>query len=77
MAGEENKAMILVTGCSGFVGSHLVNALVDEGFEARCLVRGTKSLEQLPSDRSEFAVGIDKLCQDVGPKCRPNEISWI
>lgn len=49
--------MILVTGCTGFVGTHLVNALVDAGFEVRCFARGAESVERLPSGRIDFAVG--------------------
>lgn len=32
-------AVVLVTGASGFVGSHLVEALAERGDEVRCLVR--------------------------------------
>ena len=49
--------MILVTGCTGFVGTHLVNKLVDEGFEVKCLARGTSNLDRLPAGRLIFAVG--------------------
>ena len=41
----------LVTGATGFIGSHLVDALVREGFDVTCLVRGTSKLhyiEDLP-----------------------------
>ena len=48
--------MILVTGCSGFVGTHLVNGLVREGFDVKCLVRGTSKRDRLPGDRITFAV---------------------
>jgi len=30
---------VLVTGCSGFIGRHLVNRLVDEGYSVDCVVR--------------------------------------
>ena len=46
---------VLVTGATGFVGSHLVDALVEEGRAARCLVRRTSSLRWLPTDQVELA----------------------
>ena len=44
----------LVTGATGFVGSHLVERLLDEGLEVACLVRSTSRLtwlEALPVER--------------------------
>jgi NADH dehydrogenase len=49
--------VILVTGCTGFVGSHLVNALVEQGFGVKCLARGGKGLEHLPAERITFVTG--------------------
>lgn len=36
-----------VTGASGFIGSYLVKALVDDGHEVLCLKRGTSNLDAL------------------------------
>jgi nucleoside-diphosphate-sugar epimerase len=37
-----------VTGATGFVGSHLVEKLLDAGFRVRCLVRRSSALDYLP-----------------------------
>jgi len=37
----------LVTGATGFIGSHLVDALIREGFEVTCLVRNQSNLKFL------------------------------
>lgn len=40
----------LITGATGFIGSHLVRALINEGRDVRCLVRkksNTKNLEKI------------------------------
>lgn len=40
-----SKKIAVVTGGSGFVGSHLVDKLLKENFHVRCLVRKTSSLK--------------------------------
>ncbi|KAA0252611.1 MAG: NAD-dependent epimerase/dehydratase family protein, partial [Chlorobiota bacterium] len=37
----------LVTGSNGFVGSHLVDRLLAEGYTVRCVVRKTSDLKWL------------------------------
>lgn len=46
---NEKHLTILVTGCSGFIGSHLVDGLLEEGensrYEVRCMSRNIESVE--------------------------------
>ncbi len=47
----------LVTGANGFVGSHLVEHLLDRGYEVTCLVRKTSDLGFLAGLKSEYRYG--------------------
>ncbi|ROL56692.1 NAD-dependent epimerase/dehydratase family protein, partial [Bacteroidetes/Chlorobi group bacterium ChocPot_Mid] len=38
---------VLVTGGSGFVGSHVVDLLIERGYDIRCIVRKTSNLQWL------------------------------
>ena len=48
---NESHITILVTGCSGFIGSHLVDRLLEEKennrYDVRCMTRNVKSVEGL------------------------------
>ena len=46
----ERQHVALVTGATGFVGSHLVEALVARSWRVRCLVRRSSVLRWLPTD---------------------------
>jgi nucleoside-diphosphate-sugar epimerase len=45
----DNAGTALVTGASGFVGSHLVERLVGDGVHVRALLRGSSSEKWLPA----------------------------
>jgi len=59
----------LVTGGTGFVGSHLVRRLLERNWEVRCLVRAASRLDNLKDLPVEFATGdlrdVDSIRQAV------------
>jgi nucleoside-diphosphate-sugar epimerase len=51
------SSLILVTGGTGFVGSHVVERLVAASARVRCLVRASSSLRYLPREGVELVQG--------------------
>ena len=49
--------MILITGGTGFIGSHVVERLVAEGAAVRCLVRSAARSRSLPQANIEITYG--------------------
>ncbi|MFZ5916108.1 MAG: NAD-dependent epimerase/dehydratase family protein [Chloroflexota bacterium] len=70
------KTQVLVTGANGFVGSHLVEALLARGYGVRCLVRRSSDLafiEHLPVEWVYGDVsggeGLEVACAGVQAVC--------
>ena len=61
---------VLVTGSTGFIGSHLVAALVAHGWRVRCLVRATSRREPLAAYAVEYVVGSLQDRQSLPPAVR-------
>lgn len=49
----------LVTGATGFIGSYLTAALVDEGWQVHVIVRPSSSLERLEGCRDHLGIHVD------------------
>jgi len=56
---SEQQKRVLVTGANGFIGSHLTEALLDSGYDVRCMVRRS-------SDRTAIGdLPVEETCADM------------
>jgi nucleoside-diphosphate-sugar epimerase len=64
---NDQPPLALVTGASGFIGSHLVDELISRGYRVRCFVRPSSSLDWLNTHEVEMCRGTfdshDVLCR--------------
>ena len=60
--------MILVTGGTGFVGGHLVDRLVHEKIQSRCLVRKDSNIEKLKKEKALIDVAFGDLTDEESLK---------
>jgi NAD dependent epimerase/dehydratase len=64
-AGNWRGRTVLVTGAGGFIGSHLVEALVSRGATTRALVRYTSTGSRGWLDRSPSAANVEFIASDI------------
>lgn len=57
MNNSSDHRKVLVTGATGFVGSHLVDQLIERGKSVRCLVRQSSKLRYLKHPNIELVYG--------------------
>lgn len=68
-------SVALVTGASGFVGSHIVDELLRRGVRVRCLLRGTSSRRWLDGKPVEYVEG--DVCRREGLDQAVEGAAWI
>ncbi len=56
-AASAARDLCLVTGATGFIGGHVAQRLVRDGYRVRCLVRATSDIEALERLGVELTVG--------------------
>ena len=60
----DKKRKILVTGATGYIGSHFVPRLLDEGYDVRVMVRQFKKLQNFDWKKNVEVIEADALNPD-------------
>lgn len=73
---SEGRELVLVTGANGFVGSHLAEALLEQNYRVRCMVRRTSDITAISDQPVEWAFAdladaesLQQACQGVDVVC--------
>lgn len=83
MENELQGRTVLVTGASGFIGSHLTELLVESSADVRVLVRRSSSLQNIQSCLSQITVhrgdltdqsSLIQVCKDIKSNGSPDPI---
>jgi nucleoside-diphosphate-sugar epimerase len=69
-----DKPKVLVTGATGFVGSHLVEELLARGYSVRVLIRRTSNLRWVP-EQTERVLGDVRDPESLRLACRG--VQWV
>lgn len=56
MVEQSHKGRVVITGATGFIGSHLTEHLIAEGYQVRCLVRKSSNLKWIENSGAEIVV---------------------
>jgi uncharacterized protein YbjT (DUF2867 family) len=72
---NNNNELVLVTGANGFVGSHVVKKLIDEGYRVRATIRSLKDEKKAQPLRDLAKNSKHEL--ELAEADLLNEQSWI
>lgn len=61
MANDKSSTTVLVTGATGFIGTHCVLQLLDQGYRVRGTVRSVERAAQLPDTLAKHGADADRL----------------
>jgi len=73
---ERSEKKVLITGATGFIGSHLVKRLVAMGYDVHAIIRNTSNIELLHENRDTIKIyyydGLVKTMMEIMEKSKPD-----